>query len=156
MGDILDKSLMADHPMDYPLQLTSQLQQLLKSLRKSRQMTQAQLARHLGVVQSRIADIEREPGSVSVEQLMNVLAMLGAQLVVRETAPPTQPRAPDNTPDTKAPPQPASPDSNLGREDASTSRPPTLLAVPTSSPPSPSSAHPDPDDAPREQPRGQW
>ena len=77
--------------MDYPLQLTSQLQQLLKSLRKSRQMTQAQLARHLGVVQSRVADIEREPGSVSVEQLMNVLAMLGAQLVVRETAPSTPP-----------------------------------------------------------------
>ena len=62
--------------MDYPLQLTSQLQQLLKSLRKSRQMTQAQLARHLGVVQSRVADIEREPGSVNVEQLMDVLAML--------------------------------------------------------------------------------
>ena len=44
-------------------------------------MTQAQLARHLGVVQSRVADIEREPGSVNVEQLMDVLAMLGAQSV---------------------------------------------------------------------------
>jgi len=72
--------------VDYPVQLSSQLQQLLKSLRKSRQMTQAELARRLGVVQSRIADIERGPGAVSVEQLMQVLAMLGAQLVVRETA----------------------------------------------------------------------
>ena len=71
--------------MDYPVQLSSQLRQLLKSLRKSRQMTQAELARRLGVVQSRIADIERGPGAVSVEQLMQVLAMLGAQLVVRET-----------------------------------------------------------------------
>lgn len=71
--------------MDYPVQLSSQLQQLMKSLRKSRQMTQAELALRLGVVQSRIADIERDPGAVSVEQLMQVLAMLGAQMVVRET-----------------------------------------------------------------------
>lgn len=77
--------------MDYPVQLTSQLQQLLKSLRKSRQMTQAELARRLGVVQSRIADIERDPGAVSVEQLLQLLAMLGAQMVVRETA--TEPSA---------------------------------------------------------------
>jgi HTH-type transcriptional regulator/antitoxin HipB len=72
--------------VDYPVQLSSQLQQLLKSLRKSRQMTQAELARRLGVVQSRVADIERDPGAVSVEQLLQVLAMLGAQMVVRETA----------------------------------------------------------------------
>lgn len=72
--------------MDYSVQLASQLQQLLKSLRKSRKMTQAELARRLGVVQSRVADIERDPGAVSVEQLLQVLAMLGAQVVVRETA----------------------------------------------------------------------
>lgn len=73
--------------MDYPLQLPNQLQQLLKSLRKSRKLTQAQLAKHLGVVQSRVADIERDPGAVSVEQLLQVLAILGAQVVVRETEP---------------------------------------------------------------------
>jgi HTH-type transcriptional regulator / antitoxin HipB len=68
------KSSITDKPMDCPLQLTSQLRQLLKSLRKTRHMTQAQLAQRLGVVQSRVADIEREPGSVSVDQLMNVLS----------------------------------------------------------------------------------
>jgi len=73
--------------MDYPVQLSSQLQQLLKSLRKLRQMTQADLAQRLGVVQSRVADIERNPGAVSAEQLMQVLAMLDAQLVIRDTAP---------------------------------------------------------------------
>jgi HTH-type transcriptional regulator/antitoxin HipB len=77
--------------MDYPVQLSTQLQQLLKSLRKSRQLTQAELAGRLGVVQSRVADIERNPGAVSVEQLLQVLAMLGAQMVVRETA--TEPSA---------------------------------------------------------------
>ena len=49
-------------------------------------MTQSELALRLGVVQSRVADIERDPGAVSVEQMLQVLAMLGAQLVVRETA----------------------------------------------------------------------
>ena len=143
--DIIAKSLLADHPMDYPLQLTSQLQQLLKSLRKSRQMTQAQLARHLGVVQSRVADIEREPGSVSVEQLMNVLAMLGAQLVVRETEPSTLPGAPGRSPDPQAPAQPAGPVDKLLQEGASPSRQER-----------PSSAPPHPDDAPKAPPRGQW
>jgi len=73
--------------VDYPVQLSSQLRQLLKSLRKSRKMTQAELAQRLGVVQSRVADIERDPGAVSVEQLQQVLALLGAQMVVRETSP---------------------------------------------------------------------
>ncbi len=72
--------------MDYPVTLSSQLRQLLKSLRKSRGLTQSELALRLGVVQSRVADIERNPGAVSVEQMLQVLAMLGAQLVVRETA----------------------------------------------------------------------
>ena len=85
--------------MDYPLQINSQLRQLLKSLRKTRQMTQAQLAQRLGVVQSRVADIEREPGSVSVEQLMNVLSVLGAQLVVRETGLSVSLGAPSHAPD---------------------------------------------------------
>lgn len=72
--------------MDYPVTLSSQLLQLLKSLRKSRGLTQSELALRLGVVQSRVADIERDPGAVSLEQMLQVLAMLGAQLVVRETA----------------------------------------------------------------------
>jgi HTH-type transcriptional regulator/antitoxin HipB len=72
--------------LDYPVTLSSQLRQLLKSLRKSRGLTQSELALRLGVVQSRVADIERNPGAVSVEQMLQVLAMLGAQLVVRETA----------------------------------------------------------------------
>lgn len=74
--------------MDYPLPLSSQLQPLLKSLRKARGLTQAQLAQRLGVVQSRVADIERCPGVISVEQLLQLLALLDAQLVVRDISPP--------------------------------------------------------------------
>ncbi|MEK8049581.1 helix-turn-helix domain-containing protein [Ideonella sp. DXS22W] len=131
--------------MDYPLQLTSQLQPLLKSLRKSRNMTQAQLARHLGVVQSRVADIEREPGSVSVEQFMNILATLGAQLVVRETEPLTLPSASGRFQDTQTPAHPAGPDDKLPQASAPPSRQER-----------PSSAAPHPDDAPGAPPRGQW
>lgn len=80
-------------PVDYPVPLSSQLQPLLKSLRKARGLTQAQLAQRLGVVQSRVADIERNPGAISVEQLLQLLALLDAQLVVRDI-PPAVPSTP--------------------------------------------------------------
>lgn len=69
--------------MDYPLTLVTDLRPHLRSLRKARGWTQAMLAQRLGVVQSRVADIEANPGAVSVEQLMQVLSMLDAGLVVR-------------------------------------------------------------------------
>lgn len=70
--------------MDYPVAIIGQLKHYLRSLRKARGMTQADLAKRLGVGQSRIADIEANPGAVSVEQLLQVLARLNAQLVVRD------------------------------------------------------------------------
>ena len=73
--------------MDYPVALSTQLRQHLRSLRKARGLTQADLAARLGVVQSRVADIEADPSAVSVEQLFKVLTVLNAQLVVRDTAP---------------------------------------------------------------------
>jgi HTH-type transcriptional regulator/antitoxin HipB len=73
--------------MDYPVQLAVQLRQHLRSLRKARGLTQARLAQLLGVVQSRVAAIEANPGSLSVEQLLKVLAVLDAQLIVRDQQP---------------------------------------------------------------------
>lgn len=70
--------------MDYPVALSSQVKQYLRSLRKSRGLTQSDLAKRLGVGQSRVADIEANPGAVSVDQLLQVLAVLNAQLVVRD------------------------------------------------------------------------
>lgn len=129
--------------MDYPVQLSSQLQKLLKSLRKSRQLTQAELARSLGVVQSRVADIERAPGAVSVEQLLQVLAMLGAQLVVRDTATEASARKPST---------------DLGAHDrANTSAAATLAtgAKPAAPRPDMPTQMP-PDGPPDDAPRGQW
>lgn len=125
--------------MDYSVQLASQLKQLLKSLRKSRKMTQAELARRLGVVQSRVADIERDPGAVSVEQLLQVLAMLGAQVVVRETA--TAPSA-------------ASPSIDLEAH-AQAKATATATLTTGSKPAAPTSGTPS-DGPPDDEPRGQW
>jgi HTH-type transcriptional regulator/antitoxin HipB len=63
-------------------------------LRKKRGLTQAQLGAKLGVAQARIAEIERTPGAISVDQLVRVLSVLGATLVVRnaEAAPPAAPQ----------------------------------------------------------------
>lgn len=70
--------------MDYPLNLADQLSAHLRSLRKARGITQKDLAKLLGVAQSRIAAIEANPGAVSMNQLFDVLRALGATLVLRD------------------------------------------------------------------------
>lgn len=70
--------------MDYPLLLSEQLTPYLKSLRKESGLSQARLGQLLGVGQARMADIENNPGSVSVDQMMKVLTALDARLVIRQ------------------------------------------------------------------------
>jgi HTH-type transcriptional regulator / antitoxin HipB len=60
----------------------TQLPAHLKSLRKTRGLTQAQLARRLGIGQSRLADIERHPETVSTAQLLNLFAALGVEVLL--------------------------------------------------------------------------
>lgn len=66
--------------MSFPIRITDQLTPHLRALRKARGLTQAQLGELLGVKQARIAEIESNPGTVSLEQLTRVLAALGATL----------------------------------------------------------------------------
>jgi HTH-type transcriptional regulator / antitoxin HipB len=70
--------------MDFHVATVSQLSAHLRALRKARKLTQAELGALLGVKQSRIADVESAPGSISVTQLHQVLSALGAQLVLRD------------------------------------------------------------------------
>ena len=65
------------------LQSPAQLSAHLKSLRKLRGLTQAQLARRLGVRQSRLADIENHPETVSSAQLLDLLSALGVEVLLR-------------------------------------------------------------------------
>lgn len=72
--------------MDHLLQLPDQLAMHLKSLRKAAGVSQAQLAQRLGVSQSRVAAIERDPAAISVRQLMEILQLLDADLLMRPRA----------------------------------------------------------------------
>jgi HTH-type transcriptional regulator/antitoxin HipB len=66
--------------MNYPLRIPDQLRPHLRALRKRLGLTQAQLGALVGVKQARIAEIEANPGAVSLDQLTRVLAALGATL----------------------------------------------------------------------------
>lgn len=68
--------------MDYPVLTPAQLSAHLRSLRKARGLTQAELGARLGVNQARVGKIERNPEQVSIEQLMRLLAILGARIVL--------------------------------------------------------------------------
>lgn len=84
--------------MDYPIKLGAQLKEQLRSLRKARGLSQADVGALLGVNQGRIADIESKPGSVGFDQVMKVVSALGAELVLRDLAPPsTAPQSPERT-----------------------------------------------------------
>src|SRR5262245_19115395 len=73
--------------MDYAILTPGQLSQHLKSLRRARGLTQAGVGRLLGVGQVRIANIEQDPGSVSLDQFMRLVAALDGRLVLRAEVP---------------------------------------------------------------------
>jgi HTH-type transcriptional regulator/antitoxin HipB len=72
------------------LQTPAQLANHLRSLRKSRGLSQVQLGRMVGIDQSRIARIERNPERVSVQTLLQLLAKLRVRLLL-DPADPSKP-----------------------------------------------------------------
>lgn len=72
--------------MDYVIQTPMQLSSHLRALRKARGLSQAALGEALGVGQTRVARIEGDPTAISVAQLIEVLGLLGVQLVLRDTS----------------------------------------------------------------------
>lgn len=88
--------------MDYPIHFAEQLSQHLRSFRKSRGLTQAQLALQLGVSQSRVANIENHPGTVSLDNLLAVLSALDVRVLLRDTARDPYPVAKGSNPKTLA------------------------------------------------------
>jgi HTH-type transcriptional regulator/antitoxin HipB len=79
--------------MDYPIQTPTQLSAHLKSLRQTKGMSQADLGRLLGVGQVRIANIEKDPGAISVDQLIRILHLLDTRLVLQPNSPPSRPKS---------------------------------------------------------------
>ena len=64
------------------LQTPAQLSAHLRSLRKARGLTQAQVGALIGLDQTRIAKIERDPTLVSLGQLMKLLSALRVRVLL--------------------------------------------------------------------------
>ena len=65
------------------LSTPSQLGPLLKSGRRAAGLSQTELARRMGISQSRISHMELHPESVSLEQLLALFGLLGIELIVQ-------------------------------------------------------------------------
>jgi len=70
--------------MDYLISIADQLTPHLRSMRKFRQLSQKDLALKMGVSQSRIAAIERNPQAVSARRLISILHALEIDIVLRD------------------------------------------------------------------------
>ena len=65
------------------LQSPAQLSLHLKSLRKSRKVTQADMAKRLAVTQERYSQIERNPELIATGRLLEILAVLGVDVLLK-------------------------------------------------------------------------
>ncbi|MDA8094955.1 MAG: helix-turn-helix domain-containing protein [Betaproteobacteria bacterium] len=55
----------------------------LRALRKGKKLSQASFGKLVGLSQERISRIESDPESVSLDQLLTIMMVLGARFVVR-------------------------------------------------------------------------
>ncbi|TDM08787.1 helix-turn-helix domain-containing protein [Ideonella sp.] len=65
------------------LSVPSQLGLVLRAERKSAKLSQKQLAAKLGLSQNRVSELETDPGSMRVDQLLAIFAALGLELQVQ-------------------------------------------------------------------------
>lgn len=82
------------HYRTKPLVMPSQLGPILQGARKGLRLTQAELGERVGLSQRRVSELERAPGTLSVDQLMALCAQLGLQLSVQPRAQAPQPPEP--------------------------------------------------------------
>jgi len=69
--------------MNQLLSVPSQVGLVLRAVRKSAKMSQKQLAAKLGLSQNRVSELETDPGSMRVDQLLAVISVLGLELQVQ-------------------------------------------------------------------------
>jgi len=70
--------------MNYPIKILSQLRPILRGFRKARHLTQAELAKKLGITQQSYAQLEANPVSASLERLFKVLQLLEVDLILAD------------------------------------------------------------------------
>lgn len=68
--------------MKIKISTSEQLSTQFKSLRKAKGWSQAELGKNIGLKQARVAQIEGDPGSISVDKLLQVLHAIGANLLI--------------------------------------------------------------------------
>ena len=73
---------------DYRIQTPTQLKTALRTLRRTRELSQSELGRKIGLSQERISAIENHPERITTDQLLTLLMALGAELVIKSR--PTQ------------------------------------------------------------------
>lgn len=69
---------------DFTVRTAGQLPILLQVFRKQMGMTQSDMARRLGVTQQSFSALERNAEKVSVDRLLEILSLLGVELVLRQ------------------------------------------------------------------------
>jgi HTH-type transcriptional regulator / antitoxin HipB len=69
-----------------PLVTAPQLGQLLVASRKRRNLTQAEVAQRVGLSQNRISYLEKNPGELSLKQLLSWCSAIGLELRLGERA----------------------------------------------------------------------
>ncbi|QDD63044.1 XRE family transcriptional regulator [Herbaspirillum seropedicae] len=85
---------------EFPVRTGRQLPELLQAYRKQSGLTQSEVARRLGVTQQNLSSLERNADKVSAERLIELLNILGVELVLRkiEAAPSDVLASPPDTP----------------------------------------------------------
>lgn len=73
----------------YTVRTPDQLPALLKAFRKQAGLTQGQLAARLGITQQTLSALERNANKVSADRLLQLLGILGVDLVLQSRAPGT-------------------------------------------------------------------
>lgn len=80
---------------DFTVRTAAQLPALLQGFRKQAGLTQAATAMRLGVTQQTLSALERNAEKVSADRLLELLSILGVELVLRQgqEAPTSEPSA---------------------------------------------------------------
>ena len=68
--------------MQQILTVPSQIGPLLKAARKEARLSQTELARRVGISQSRMSELELNPALISVEQLLALFGALGLEVAI--------------------------------------------------------------------------
>jgi len=75
------------------LRQSIQLGQILSDRRRTAKLSQSALAAKLGISQNRLSEIETDSGKLTVERLLEIVNLLGLEVVVQDkasTPPPDQ------------------------------------------------------------------